>query len=185
MAKDLSQSGKNYESLLTLSNQLSMTKFIRQHLSDKENQLLPSNTGIPSSGLEAMIMTYNQLMLERNEYLSNTEEGSHIVQVIDRKLAAQKTAIVRSLDNLIVQIQQQINNIQKSEEEINTQIAQNPLKVRELQSVERQQKVKDHSASNRKRSGYFSQEKHDFTDVLCHWACNTRGYPLLKGSNEL
>lgn len=143
LAKDLSQSGKNYESLLTLSNQLSMTKFIRQHLSDKENQLLPSNTGIPSSGLEAMIMTYNQLMLERNEYLSNTEEGSHIVQVIDRKLAAQKTAIVRSLDNLIVQIQQQINNIQKSEEEINTQIAQNPLKVRELQSVERQQKVKE------------------------------------------
>lgn len=145
LVKDMTQSGKNYETLLELNNQLSMTKFIHDYLADKtkENQLLPSNTGLPSSGVENMILAYNTLMLERSTYLTNSTEDSPIIKDMDRKLAAQKTAILRSLDNLVIQLRKQISNIERSERQINSQIASTPHQVKELQSVERQQKVKE------------------------------------------
>lgn len=145
LARDMQQSSKNYELLLELNNQLSMTTFVRDHLADKNNvhALLPSNTGLPSSGIENMIMGYNQLMLERTTLVENSNANSATVLDIDRRLASQKTAILRSLDNLVVQLTKQINNIEKSEREINAQIASTPKQVLELQSVERQQKVKE------------------------------------------
>lgn len=145
LTKDYMQSGKNYEALLQLNNELSMTKFIRDYLSDrnKKGQLLPSNTGLPSPGVEAMIGAYNQLMLERGSLLANTTEDAPTIKDIDRKLGAQKVAILRSLDNLVMQIKKQIDNVEESERSINQQIATAPKQVKELQSVERQQKVKE------------------------------------------
>lgn len=145
VAKDMAQSSKNYQTLLELNNQLSMTGFVRDHLADINNKhaLLPSNTGLPSTGVEKMITDYNQLMLERATLVENSSENSATVIDVDRRLASQKTAILRSLDNLLVQLRQQIANIERSEREINAQIASTPKQVLELQSVERQQKVKE------------------------------------------
>lgn len=145
VAQDMQQSSHNYQRLLDLNNQLSMTGFVREHLADPSNahELLPSNTGLPSSGVESMITAYNKLMLERSTIVENSSEQTAYVMDIDRKLASQKTAILRSLDNLLAQLKQQIANIEKSERDINRQIASNPRQVLELQSVERQQKVKE------------------------------------------
>ena len=145
LAKDYTQSGQNYQTLLELNNQLSMTKFIRDYLSDKSkhDQLLPSNMGLPSPGVESMIGNYNTMMLERGSIMTNSSENAPMVKDLDRKLASQRNAIHRSLDNLVVQIEKQIANVQKSEKTINAQIASAPRQVQELQSVERQQKVKE------------------------------------------
>ena len=145
LTKDYTQSGKNYETLLQLNNELSMTKFIRDYLSDKtkKDQLLPSNMGLPSQGLETMIGSYNAMMLERSTLLANTTDKSSTIKILDNKLAAQRNAIHRSLDNLVAQLEKQIINVEKSEKSINNQIASAPRQVRELQTVERQQKVKE------------------------------------------
>lgn len=145
LAKDMQQSSRNYETLLQLNNQYAMTKFVREYLDDKDkkDQLLPSNVGINSSGVENMITAYNQLLLERMSFVENSGNDNPAVRDLDRKLASQKSAIIRSMDNLLVQLKQQIANIEKSEREINGQIASNPQQVKTLQSVERQQKVKE------------------------------------------
>ena len=143
--KDMLQSSNNYAQLLELNNQLSMTLFVKDYLADKSKQheLLPSNTGIPSPGVEKMIDGYNTMMLERNSVLTNTTENSPVLRDLDNKLASQKSAILRSLDNLVAQIKKQINGVERSERQINSQIATAPRQVKELQSVERQQKVKE------------------------------------------
>ena len=145
LTKDFEQSGKNYEALLHLNNQLSMTIFIRDYLSDKskQDQLLPSNMGLPSVGLETMIGQYNTMMLERNSLLANTTEQSAVVKNLDAQLTAQRKAIHRSLDNLVAQLKKQIANVESSEKSINDKIATAPRQVRDLQTVERQQKVKE------------------------------------------
>lgn len=141
----MQQSNKNYDNLLNLHNQLSMAKYIRDYLNDKtkQNQLLPSSTGIPSSGIEQLIASYNSLMLQRNELVANSNENNPLVAEMKSSLTSQKTAIIRSLENLIAQIQAQIANVQRSEQETNRQIASNPQQAKQLLSVERQQKVKE------------------------------------------
>ena len=128
LAKDMQQSGRNYETLLELSNQLGMAQYILEYMNDhsKDGQLLPTNTGIPSTGIESAITEYNRTMLERNNYVENTSEHTSFIQEMDRSLAQQKASILRSLENLIEQIKSQIANVERSDRDINSQIAQNP-----------------------------------------------------------
>ena len=145
LAKDMQQSTKNYDNLLNLNNQLAMARFVREYLTDKnkKDMLLPANVGIASSGVENMISEYNRCLLERMSLVENSGEDNFAVRDLDRRLASQKTAIIRSIDNLIEQLNRQIANIERSEREINGQIASKPGQVKTLQSVERQQKVKE------------------------------------------
>lgn len=141
----MQRSTKNQDELLNLTNQLGMARFIRDYLKDrsKGNMLLPSNTGIQSSGIENQISEYNQLMLRRNELVANSNAEDPQVKKYDVSLAAMKTAILRSIDNQISQIEQQIVNVQSSEGATNQQLASNPKQAKHLLSVGRQQKVKE------------------------------------------
>lgn len=145
LEKDMAQSGRNYESLLQLSNQLAMAQYILEYMNDnsKKDQLLPTNTGIPSTGIENAIAEYNRTMLDRNNYLENTTEHATFIQEMDRSLAQQKVSILRSLENLIEQIKSQIANVEKSDRDINSQLARNPSQAEQLMAIGRQQKVKE------------------------------------------
>lgn len=145
LAKDIQQSSRNYERLMELRNQYAMTSYVRDYLSNdkQDGQLLPSNVGVPSSGVESMIAEYNKLVLERMSYAENASLENSAVKDLDRRIASQKTAIMRSVDNLLVQINHQIATVQSSEREIKGQIAAKPLKVKNLLSDERQQEVKE------------------------------------------
>lgn len=145
LAREMQQSGKNYENLLALTNQLSMADYMREHLMDKskDNQLLPSNVGISNAGVENLIAEYNRMMLDRMSYVENSNEDAPAVRDIDRRLASQKTAVIRSIDNLIAQIKKQIANVESSDKAINEMIASNPRQVKVLNSVQREQSVKE------------------------------------------
>ena len=90
----MQQSNKNYDNLLNLHNQLSMAKYIRDYLNDKtkQNQLLPSSTGIPSSGIEQLIASYNALMLQRNELVANSNENNPLVAEMKSSLTSPKNS---------------------------------------------------------------------------------------------
>lgn len=141
----MQQSGKNANELIELNNQLSMAIYIKEYLSDKNRagQLLPTNTGIGGTGIEALIATYNQAVLMRNDLLSNSSEDNALVKKMDRDLATQQTAIVRSLENLIAQIRKQISNAEANEARTNQKIASAPRQAQQLLSIDRQQKVKE------------------------------------------
>ena len=141
----MQQSGKNANDLIQLNNQLSMAIYIKDYLSDKNRagQLLPTNTGIGGTGIEALIASYNQAVLTRNDLLSNSSEDNALVKKMDRDLATQQTAIVRSLENLIAQIRKQISNAEANEALTNQKIASAPRQAQQLLSIDRQQKVKE------------------------------------------
>ena len=145
LAKDMAQSQKNLDQLLQLNNQLAMVRFMRERLSDKskDDQLLPVGMLVGSNGIEQLIGEYNRMMLDRASYVSNSSETSPAVLEIDRSLAAQKTAILRSVDNLGEQIEKQIAGVRMQDKSLNQQIAQNPRQAKDLMSVQRQQQVKE------------------------------------------
>lgn len=141
----LTQSTKNNDQILTLRNQLSVARYIREYLADrsKYGQYLPTNTGVGSTGIESMIANYNKTVSARNEVLDNSSENTPLVQKFNNELKLQRQTIMHSLDNFIAQIQSQVENWENTEVQTNEKLAAAPQQVKKLLSVGRQQKVKE------------------------------------------
>lgn len=141
----MTQSKETNSQILQLSTQRSMAQYVRGYLTRgvKSNQLLPANSGIESSSIEAQITEYNSMQLQRNSLIANSSENNPLVQDLDQSLASMRKAIVTSIDNLVVTLNTQIQHLRADEQRINTQIASNPDQAKYLQSIGRQQKVKE------------------------------------------
>lgn len=141
----MTQSKETNNMILELNTRLSMARYIRNYLTSGSgrNQLLPVNSGIESSSIEAQISEYNMIQLQRNNLVANSSEQNPLVVDYDQSLASMRRAIISSIDNLVVTLNTQIANLQKNEEKTTEQIAANPNQAKYLMSVGRQQKVKE------------------------------------------
>ena len=131
--------------ILDLNSRLAMAKYIRNYLTGKvgKNQLLPSNTGIDSQAIEQQIAEYNKTQLERNNLVANSSEQNPLIADYDQSLAAMRRSIVQSIDNFVVTLNTQLSHLQANEAQTTSQIASNPNQAKYLQTVGRQQKVKE------------------------------------------
>ena len=141
----MEQSSATSAQILTLNTQLSMARYIRNYLTNAtaKNQLIPANSGIESSGIEAQIAEYNTMQLRRNDLVANSSERNPLVADMDQSLQNMRAAIVSSIDNLMVTLNTQLRSLQQSEQHTTAQLAANPSQGKYLLSVERQQKVKE------------------------------------------
>ena len=132
---------------MALSNQLYMTRYIRNYLSDENNrtQLLPANSGIESTNIESQISEYNTKLLQRNSLVANSSTQNPLVVDMDQALSEMRRAIITSIDNQILTLNTQIASLQQNEQKTTARIAANPSQAKYLLSVERQQKVKEAS----------------------------------------
>lgn len=131
--------------IMELHSRLSIAEYIHQYLTGKvgKNQLLPSNTGIDSQGIEQQIAEYNKTQLERNNIVANSSEQNPLVADYDQSLAAMRKSITASLDNFVISLRTQLGTLQANEAATASQIASNPNQAKYLQTVGRQQKVKE------------------------------------------
>lgn len=131
--------------IMNLQSRLSIAEYIHNYLSGKvgKNQLLPSNTGIDSPGIEQQIAEYNKTLLERNNLVANSSEQNPLVADYDQSLAAMRKSITASLDNFVISLRTQLGTLQANEAATTSQIASNPNQAKYLQTVGRQQKVKE------------------------------------------
>lgn len=141
----MNQSKETSNMILELNTRLSMARYIRNYLSGGagKNQLLPVNSGIENSGIEAQITQYNTTQLQRNNLIANSSESNPLVADYDQSLASMRKAIISSIDNLVVTLNTQIANLQQNEQKTTAQIAANPNQAKYLSAVGRQQKVKE------------------------------------------
>jgi len=141
----LEQSQEARNQILQLSTQISMARYIRNHLTDgkSRNQLLPANSGLGNPGIEAQIAEYNALQLRRNNLAANSNERNPRIVDLDHSLAAMRNAIVTSIDNLVVSLDTRKRELERSEQRTTARIAANPDQAKYLQTVGRQQKVKE------------------------------------------
>ena len=141
----MAQSNATNAQILTLNNQLYMTRYIRNYLANDANrtQLLPANSGIESVNIESQIAEYNKQLLQRNSLVANSSAENPLVVDMDQALASMRGAIIRSIDNQIVTLNSQIKSLRQTEQQTTSRIAANPTQAKYLLSVERQQKVKE------------------------------------------
>ena len=73
----------------------------------------------------------------------NSSEQNPLVADYDQNLASMRHSIVTSIDNFVVTLNSQLGNLQANEAQTTSQIASNPSQAKYLQTVGRQQKVKE------------------------------------------
>ena len=141
----MQQSKDNATKILQFSTQRSICNYVKRYLTEesKKNQVLPVNSGIENGAIDGQIGEYNTILLQRNSLVSNSSENNPLVQDLDRNLASQRSVILSSINNLIMSIDTQISHLEQSESRTTSQIASNPNQAKYLQSVGRQQKVKE------------------------------------------
>ncbi|MEY8686603.1 GumC family protein [Bacteroides sp. AN502(2024)] len=141
----LEQSQEARNQILMLDTQISMARYIRDYLTGgrNRNQLLPANSGLESPSIETQISEYNALQLRRNNLAANSSEQNPLIVDLDHSLAAMRNAIVTSIDNLVVSLDTRRSELERSERSTTARIAANPDQTKYLQTIGRQQKVKE------------------------------------------
>ena len=129
---------------LSLENQLAMAKYIRDYLADpkKASDLLPANT-LSDVNIEQQIAEYNTQLLKRDKLIANSSNKNPVVMDLNNSLNAMKQTIIRSVDNLIVGLNINIQNVRAQEAQVTRRISAVPSQQKYVLSVERQQKIKE------------------------------------------
>lgn len=126
-------------------NQLEMAQYVRSYVAGelKTGQLIPAIPGVGGSAVSSYISNYNANIMQRNALVAKSSDKNPIVVQLDDNLAAERVVIVRSLDNEIVKIKNDITSLRRSEAQTLSEISTAPVKENYLLSEERQQKVKE------------------------------------------
>ncbi|MCQ2148104.1 MAG: Wzz/FepE/Etk N-terminal domain-containing protein, partial [Bacteroidales bacterium] len=134
-------SAKGFEA----ENQLSIAKYIKEYLNDPEHarSLIPANSGLSSSNVESQISEYNSMLLKRDGLLLSATESNPLILDLNQSLDAMRSAINRSVDNLIATLKLQVDKINAEENTIRNKISSASSQEMTLLSIERQQKVKE------------------------------------------
>ena len=126
-----------------VNNQISIAKFIRDYLNDPANSmsLIPSNLGLTNGSVEAQIKEYNEIVLQRDRLLTGSGENNPLITDLNASLASIRSAILRSVENLIATLDLQLAKIQSQEQQILARMSSSSGQELQLLSIERQQQI--------------------------------------------
>lgn len=141
----MDQANNAETSVKDLNNQAYMIHYIQRSLVNNQNkyQLLPANPGIDNPALINQINEYNNQLLERNSLIAQSSNKNPLVAEMDAALAGMRSALIHSVNNQLVAINEQIKSFKDFSGQATSKIASNPKQAKYLLSVERQQKVKE------------------------------------------
>ena len=140
-----SETIKYSQDVAELHAQLELAKYIHAYLTDptKDVELIPANTGLSSANTEELINQYNMLKLRRDKLAEDGNTNNPVVLELNKNLHALKQTIVRTIGNLIANIEAQTEDLQSRERRAKARFQQIPSQERGMLSIERQQKLKE------------------------------------------
>lgn len=124
---------------------LQVVNMIQQYISSpgKRFSLVPSSLGIEDPTLLALITSYNQLQLKREEKIKVMPEANPVMQVLENQIEKVRASLQENLSNIQKATTSIRNNLLADYNNLRGQIREVPLKERELQEIERQQGIKE------------------------------------------
>ena len=126
-----------------VNNQLSIANFIKEHLNDPANSmsLIPANLGLTNTSVEAQIAEYNELVLQRDRLLLGSGVNNPMIADLNTSITAIRSAILRSIENLISTLNIQLEKINSQEQQIMARISSSSGQELQLLTLERQQQI--------------------------------------------
>ncbi len=131
--------------IVSYTNQLSMSEYMRDYLSNPDNRfnVIPLNIGVGSTGIETQVANYNTLLLTRNSLVENSSANNPIVVDYDVQLKGMHESLVSSISTHISRLQALLKSAKTERSKAESKMLSTPSKVLPLLSEERQQKIKE------------------------------------------
>lgn len=183
------ESEKYSQQALERETQLKWAGYIRDYLNDptKSRELLPTNTGLEGTNIESYINRYNSIKLKRDRLADDSGEANPVLEEMDQTLHGLRQSVVRSVDNLIVNLNVQRNDARSRQAQSQARTASIPTKERALLSIERQQKIKESLYMfllNRREENALSQAMADNNARMVDHAHGPKG-PIAPNRNKI
>ncbi len=140
-----SQTADTEQKRVELETQLSIVSNLNKYIqsNDGREELIPSNSGIKSSGLNEMISYYNKLILDKNR-LSRIASGSNQAMVdLNNKIESTYNTVKSGLLNEQNNLQIAYRDLSSKYNQTSARIRAVPRQEREYTEIKRQQSVRE------------------------------------------
>lgn len=136
---------ENESKIISTANQLQLIDFMSDHLQENNSNsdLLPADVGIADSNISEITKIHNELVLQRNRILKNSSEKNPTVINLDNQIQALKENLNTSLENIRSANQITLDNLNREDARISSQIYSAPGKERQFRDIKRQQDIKE------------------------------------------
>ncbi|MBR3915559.1 MAG: polysaccharide biosynthesis tyrosine autokinase [Bacteroidaceae bacterium] len=142
LAQTASNSG-NEDEMLRINSQLELARFLSSHLKGHRNEVIPTNTGVNVAGLEGLISEYNKKLLDRNRLAANSSDKHPVVVDYTKQLNEMYASISSAVDNHVAKLQKDASLLNRQELKDKIRVSVSTVQVKDLQTLTRQQKVKN------------------------------------------
>lgn len=144
-ALGISQRTESENEVFGIESQILLANMLVESLNvtNGSYELLPANIGISSVNTNQLINSYNDLIFERDNYLTSGGENNPMIQTLNEKLQELALNINRSLEAYKAQLQASKNQLVKRNAKFTSQVATIPGKEKIMRSIDRQQSIKE------------------------------------------
>jgi capsular exopolysaccharide synthesis family protein len=130
--------------ILEANNQLAMAQYVKDYVNNSQNtnRVIPVVSGQGNTQLDAQITSYNNVLMTRNNLATNSSTNNPLVAEYDSQLKGMREAIVKAINNQVVNLQATLRNAEGAKGSLQSQLQASPTQAKHLLSIERQQMVK-------------------------------------------
>jgi capsular exopolysaccharide synthesis family protein len=142
---NLTMKGELSKQLLAAESQLEIARIARDFLATPGNEysMIPySSTDVSSTGVNALIGSYNELAVKRLQLATNAKEGNYQVKAIEKQLDAMRGNIAVSLAKSYENSQTVVNELRSKMSSTQSSLGSLPMQERQLVDIKRNQTIK-------------------------------------------
>ena len=174
----MNQSSNVIIRIMEIDNQLSIANYIKDYLQSNSaaSKVLPS-LGLNNPSIESQLLTYNELVIKRDELLANSSDKNPLIVSMNNTLSTQYLAVTQAVNNYLATLQLQKQGLALQEERTARQIASAPVQERHILAIEREHKTKENLYL------MLLQKKEESDMLLVTSTTNTRVISSPTGTN--
>ncbi|EDP71473.1 tyrosine-protein kinase ptk [Flavobacteriales bacterium ALC-1] len=140
----LQQRSESEGEVFEIESQLLLAKSLDSSLNDVDGSgLLPANIGIENAGINSLISDYNIAVINRDKLATSGGINNPSVKLAQNQVEDLKSNINRSLKTYISQLEVSRQQLENRNRRFSGKVAQIPEKERLLNSIVREQKIKE------------------------------------------
>jgi len=130
---------------IVTGTELKMIEYMSGYLNENNGtgDVIPESMSLQDNSISSLTQKHNNLVMQRNKYLENSSEKNPVVVRLDAQITNLKQSLVASLNNLKSTNQIKLDNLDKEENRISSQIFSAPKKQRQFRDLARQQDIKE------------------------------------------
>ncbi|MHA6697187.1 GumC family protein [Chryseobacterium sp. A321] len=128
---------------LEVDAQLELTNALISHLNKQKVGILPGNIGLNNAEVSSSIMTYNQLVMERNRLLETATAQHPSVIDLNKQINSMRSSVLQSLQSNRNGLNIASREYEQEQNKVAGKISKIPSLEKIFRGIERQQQIKE------------------------------------------